>query len=188
MANQFQNDIRVQHDILKALDLGDYGFIDCNLTDQFFAIPPETDTEDAREILRKKLVEEIVASVDRSGPTTGFILERVISKHSEIAIWAKRIIELRKQEIEWVMQTNKETDSHVDVRPRPLKRPTLLFYPSLLLTAYGYMVLTSLRSLRASFHTLRCVLAEIGIQPEKLGTHNNDMTPGLRRTKVIYGG
>ena len=125
-------------------------------------------------------MEEIVASVDMDGPTTCLVLERVISKHSEIAIWAKRIIELRKQEIEWVMQTKKETNSQVDVRLRIFKKPTLLFYPSLLLTAYGYMVLTSMRSSRASFHTLRSVLAEIGIQPEKQRTHNNDMTPRLR--------
>jgi len=126
---QFKNDYRIQHDILAALDLADYGFIDRDLTDTFLAIAPETSTEDVREILIKFLVEKITAVVDRDGPTIGLNLEKLLAKHGEIVARAQRILELRKREIE--QATIQVEYGEWDLR-------------ELWLTTYGYEVLSAM--------------------------------------------
>ncbi len=126
---QFKNDYRIQHDILAALDLADYGFIDCDLTDTLLAIAPETSTEDVRAILIKFLVEKIATTVDTDRPTTGLNVENLLLKHGEIATRTQRIFELRKREIEQV-RIHIEDDV-VDLR-------------ELWLTAYGGKILHAL--------------------------------------------
>ncbi|MFW9841273.1 MAG: hypothetical protein ACFFES_10300, partial [Candidatus Thorarchaeota archaeon] len=137
VVKDFPNDYQVQHDILLALELEDYGFVDSNLTDKFLAIPPETRTEDVQKLLIEILVEEIVDSVDRGGPTTGLNLERLTSKHSEIALRVQRIAELRALEMEKLVVTVNE--DHLPIFTGPVD---LRYF---CLTAYGYEILRTLK-------------------------------------------
>jgi hypothetical protein len=85
VVEHFGTDRRVQQDILVALGLKDYGFIDCDLSDLFLSIPADTPVEIAREQVRKELLEEIIRAVDRERTTTGLKLEDLSSQHGEIA-------------------------------------------------------------------------------------------------------
>jgi hypothetical protein len=129
IAQQHGKDRRVQQDLLFALSLGDYGFLDHDLSDIFLSFPPETSILEVRETITKHLVEAIVASVERGGTTTGLDLETMIASHGEIAVRAQRIIELRSLEMQKVGVSVRGTN--VDLR-------------ELWLTAYGYEVLTAL--------------------------------------------
>ncbi len=93
---QFGKDSRLQQDLLYAMRLVDYGFIDCDLTDHFLSFLPTTPIEEVHSRVVDVLVEEIVAAVDRDGATTGLNIEELISHHSTIAVNAQRIIELRE--------------------------------------------------------------------------------------------
>ncbi|MFW9786171.1 MAG: leucine-rich repeat domain-containing protein [Candidatus Thorarchaeota archaeon] len=128
MVYPFKN-YRVQYDCRIALGLKDYGFIDYDFTEAFKSIPPETATEDAREILTKTLVTEIVAAVNSGGSTTGLNVEILSGKHSEIATLAPKIIELRAKEIERL--TIPKRGNEFDLR-------------ELWVTAYGHQILSSI--------------------------------------------
>ena len=163
VAQKYKHQLRVQHDILIAMGLGAYGFIDCDLTEQFLAIPSETNTEDAREILTKRLVEEIVKTVDQGRATTGLVVDEMLTQHGEIAKRAQKIIDMRRAEVEQVRI--KCTEKTGSVTRWDLKE--------LYLTAYGYSILTTLRqplevssvsSLNRSFEEIKTIFTEIGLE------------------------
>ncbi|MGY5857979.1 MAG: leucine-rich repeat protein [Candidatus Thorarchaeota archaeon] len=129
VAQHHKSNLRVQHEILYALNLENYGFIDCDLTEILCSISPETPTEEAREQIAKLLAVEIMRVVDAGGTTTGLELEGLIIKHAEIASRAQRIIELRENEMKNVV-------IGVNGDRRDLRE--------LWLTAYGYKILTAL--------------------------------------------
>ncbi|MHA2023647.1 MAG: hypothetical protein ACTSWQ_08310 [Candidatus Thorarchaeota archaeon] len=134
-----------QHNICRALDLADYGFVDCDLRDILLSIPSETSTEDAREIIRKVLVNEIVASVDRGGPTTGLNLEKLITQHGEIEIMDRieRINNLRKREIEQVVLGQIE-EQYTRTTKYDYGSYIIVDLRELWVTAYGYEILNGL--------------------------------------------
>jgi len=151
---RFENKYQILHDTLIALGLGDYGFIDYDLSDIYDSIPWETNTEDAQEILTKTLVEKIVASVGRGGQTTGLNLEKVSSKHPEIAALVPKIIEIRTKEIQRI--TVPKRGSKFDLR-------------ELWVTAYGYDKLKTLdmkleTSSIKKFKQVKNAFAEIGLE------------------------
>jgi Leucine-rich repeat (LRR) protein len=121
---------RVQQDILYAMGLADYGFIDYNLKNLLLSIPPKASIEEAREQVTEALVSEIVRNVDNGGATTGLNLEALIKKHGELAVKAKEIIDLREGEMQSYQLDVGENDM-VDLR-------------ELWLTAYGYETLTAM--------------------------------------------
>jgi len=129
VAQHHKSNFRVQHEILYALNLKNYGFIDCDLTETLSSISPETPTEEAREQIANLLTVEIVRVVDRCGTTTGLDLEVLITKHAEIASRAQRIIELRDNEMKSVVIGVKENRRNLR---------------ELWLTAYGYNILSAL--------------------------------------------
>lgn len=126
----FRNDYRVQHDVLKALGLEDFGFIDNDhLTDILLLVPKDATTDEAKTILTEILLDLVVSAIDKDGSTTGLNLEELVRRHGEIAARAQDLIELRTKEMERVRIGCK--DDSYDISE---------FY----LTAYGYDVLTAL--------------------------------------------
>jgi hypothetical protein len=109
-------DLRVQQDILVALGLGDYGFIDCNLEELFLSFPPDAPIETVREQVTKVLVDEIVTDVEKGGVTTSLRLEKLVERHGEIAAYAPQIIEIRRSELESITISLRPLDSHVDLQ------------------------------------------------------------------------
>ncbi|TFG34615.1 hypothetical protein EU527_02605 [Candidatus Thorarchaeota archaeon] len=119
----------MQQDLLCALGLQEYGFIDCDLSELFGSLQEDTPIEIARKQVREALVYEIAKAVDKNKATTGLKLEGLLTKHGEIAKGAQQIINLREVEMKQVqigVQGNE-----VDLR-------------ELWLTAYGYEILTAL--------------------------------------------
>ena len=93
-------DRRVQHDVLYAFGLGDYGFIDYDMEDFLLSIPPDTPDEKARKEITDMLVEKIVEAIDNGRATTGLDLEAMITQQPEIAIRIQEITKLRNEEME----------------------------------------------------------------------------------------
>ena len=171
VAIQFPNDLRIQHDILAALGLADYGFIDRDLTDLLLSISPATSTDDAQAIISQVLLNEIIASVDRGGHTTGLHIENLAGKHAEIALRAKEILELRKNEIaRLVVEVNR--DPNMGLFAADLRE--------LCVTAYGFEVVAAmnLKHIRTSMAELafaQRALEEIGFQIRT----GDDACPGV---------
>ncbi len=134
------SDWRIQQDILMAMGLGDYGFIDADVQSLLSSIPQETTLECACERVIPELLEIIRSSVERGGPTTGLNLEKIALKHGEIAAIAPAVIEARHQELEAVRVGWRE--SAVDLR-------------ELAVTAYGYDLMSSQEIRRLTGDTIR---------------------------------
>ena len=100
IARHYKRGYRIQHEILHAMGLGNYGFIDCDLFEHFLAIPPGTPTPKAREQIVDVLVEKIVSSIDEGGTTTGLNVGKIVEEHSEIAVRLQKINMTRRAEIE----------------------------------------------------------------------------------------
>ena len=130
MAKDPETDFRTQQDILAALGLKEYGFIDKNMQSIFTSIPPQTPTLEVREQLRPILKDAILYSLDRGRTTTGLRVEYVARYHPEIAIRMHDIIRLRAAEIEQVSITT--SGDMVDLQ-------------NLWVTAYGFEILSALK-------------------------------------------
>ncbi|MHA2022256.1 MAG: leucine-rich repeat domain-containing protein [Candidatus Thorarchaeota archaeon] len=128
----FGFDFRIQQDILVAMGLGDFGFVDCDLRDIFLSIAQDSDLEKACEILVPILVEHILASAESGGSTTGLNLEKLVNRYSKIYTVYKNIIEQRNADLE-----------NVSVGVSQDK----IDFQELYLTAYGFEILNSLDSL-----------------------------------------
>ncbi|MFW9864433.1 MAG: hypothetical protein ACFFET_19265, partial [Candidatus Thorarchaeota archaeon] len=129
VAKNYPKDYRIQHDILEALGLADYGFVDHDLTKIMRSISSRTATHEAQTLLADILSDKIVATVDRGGHTTGLNLEYLSGRHPEIEERKQEIIRLRASEIE---QTTIGVDGDIfDLR-------------ALWLTAYGHEILSTL--------------------------------------------
>jgi hypothetical protein len=129
VADHEGSDIRVQQDILSALGLGDYGFIDCDLRDMFLSIHPDTSLKTAIDHVRSRIVEEILNAIECGKTTTGMEIDRVTKLHGEIALRTQHIIDLRNDEMEKVQITKVMAKIHLR---------------ELWLTSYGYEVLSAL--------------------------------------------
>ena len=123
-------DFRVQQDVLVAMGLREYGFIDMDLRDLLLSIPSEKDLEKAREQVIPRLVEKIIETVDNDGSTIGLDIEKVGIRHPEIAAIIPKIVELRKHELEKITVESDSNGWSLDLR-------------KLWLTAYGYEVLST---------------------------------------------
>jgi len=154
VAEKYGEDRRVQHDILHALGLDGYGFIDADLRSRFLSIPQNTPTETVCKQIANVLVEEIIASVDRGGTTTGLRLEELLQLHGEIVKIADQIIELRQKEIQKVQIAVVERGGW-DLSP-------------LWLTAYGHEILseTDIRLIAddTDIELIRDSLSKVGFQ------------------------
>jgi hypothetical protein len=133
VAKLFGKDRQIQQDILYALGLNDYGFIDSDLSDTFLAIAADTPIDQAREQVRKQLLTEIIRAIDDDRATTGLKPMDLVDKHEEIAVRNQQIVELRKAEMQEVVigVNRKRKRNSVDLS-------------GLALTAYGYETLASL--------------------------------------------
>jgi len=129
VVEQFGEDRRVQQDLLCALKLNNYGFIDCDLSKLFRDLPEDTPIDKARTRVQERVLEEILRAADQKRATTGLNLEEMYTQHGEIAQRVQQIIELRKLEIQRVQVEEKE--DMVDLR-------------ELWLTAYGYEICSAL--------------------------------------------
>jgi len=157
---------RVQHDILLAMGLGEYGFIEGNPVKLFLSIPPSTPLEKAREQVIPFIVKEITKSVDKGWSTTGLDLEVTTERHGEIAKRYDKIVELRAAEMERVTvgiiqeSTPKyrrdiplEEWKKLDVQKRALLTDTRRFdLTELHITAHGYEMLRKLGMQRTILH------------------------------------
>jgi hypothetical protein len=177
--SQFKNDYRVQHDAMLALGLGDYGFIDCDLTEKLLMISPISTTEDAREKIIKLLVEEICKTVDRNGQTIGLNLNQLNRNHIEIATRTKHIVELREAEMENVVVKEDEYG--------------FVLY-GLWHTAYGFEILASLdmdqRTDSEGIIRIKKALSELGFEL-KIGDSSESgvvMSDGLRKCILWIAG
>lgn len=117
---------RLQHDMLTALGLGDYGFIDADLHKVLLSFSPEMSSDE----VRSELVPLIVKAIAGGHSTTGLNLDVVAGRHGEIAIRAQEIVEAREQE---------QRSVHVGVKDG------LVNLSELYVTAYGFDVLSSLK-------------------------------------------
>ncbi|MFW9844600.1 MAG: hypothetical protein ACFFEV_08485, partial [Candidatus Thorarchaeota archaeon] len=108
----------------------------------------------AREMIRKKFVDEIVTSVDNGGQTTGLNLDELIGAHSEIAARAQEIVELRNAEMQKLV-VHKTSLGNVKI-------------DQIHLTAYGYDVLSAIgfrRTISESrFGVVKKTFADLGFE------------------------
>lgn len=148
----YRNDTRVQQDILYAMPLQNYGFIDSDLSDFFSSIPAGTPFEDARQQVQEYALEQITQSIDREGPTTGLEVKD-LSSYPEITTKTQKINELRQAEMELVQVGIQ--GSVVDLR-------------ELYLTSYGYEILSALEMRLITnlegLEQVRNALTELGFQ------------------------
>ncbi len=93
---------RVQQDILYALGLGNYGFIDFDFSALFISILKDTPTDNAREQVQEHVLREVVQAIDQKRAITGLKLEGLICQQVEIATRTQKVIELRQSELEQV--------------------------------------------------------------------------------------
>lgn len=124
----FAGDRLVQQDILRAISLEDYGFIDVDFSEDLLSIPADATLETARQQIIPRLLEEIVGAVERGGLTTGLRLEKLIHEHGELAVNAEKIVEARNRELELVRVGVR--DEVFDLR-------------ELAVTAYGYELISA---------------------------------------------
>jgi len=127
VAEQEGDDIRVQQDVLLALGLGKYGFIDFDMREMFLSIPPDSTIEFVRKRVISSLVEMISSIIDSGGTTIGLQVKQLSDQHAEIASRFADIAELRKKEMQDIrLGTN---EGRVDLR-------------ELWLSSYGYELLS----------------------------------------------
>ncbi len=122
-------DARLQQEIIYALGLGEYGFIDYDLQNIFASIPLDTDLPIVCNQIRLHLVNRIIDAIDGNRTCTGATIEKLMSRHGEIAARFQDISELRKNEIRNVQVGVSEDNA--DLR-------------ELYLTSYGYDILSAL--------------------------------------------
>lgn len=146
-----QRNLRVQQDILVALGLGDFGFIDRDLGDVFLSISLGVPIESARELVLDAVIESMSTNVDNGEAATGLKLEDLQSQYTEIAKRIPDILRMRKDEMEKVVIKRK--GNTVDLS-------------ELWLTAYGYEVLRSMNMKRSTdsvgLKKVKTSLSELG--------------------------
>ena len=198
-AIRFKNIRRVYYDILLAMGLGEYGFIEGNPMMLFLSIPPSTPLEKAREQVIPFIVQEITKSVDKGWSTTGLDLEVVKERHEEIAKRYDRIVELRTAEMERVTigtfqeSTQKyrrdiplEEWKRFSAQERGLFDPRRFDLTELHITAHGYETLRKLgvqRTTLNSFEIDNLVQAfrELGFELKI----SQQATPGAKMSKWL---
>ena len=119
------DDIRVQQDILKAIGLGEYGFIDEDLRDIMLSNPQESTLES----VRASLLPSILELIEESTSSTGLNLDHVVRTEGELGLEVDRILQAREQEIG---------------RVRIGAKFGVMDLTELYLTAYGYQILSGL--------------------------------------------
>ena len=129
------NDFRVQQDILTAMGLEAYGFIDVDLKDHLLSISPDASLKEACDTLKPILSEQISIAAKTGGSTTGLKLEELVSKDPDVARSAPQIIQARNAELDRLRIGVRE------VGEAPLAE--------IFLTAYGYDVLSAVESSKA---------------------------------------
>jgi hypothetical protein len=167
--------LRVQQDVLYALGLKDYGFIDWDLSGVFRFFSPETPHNEVVDKIKGMLIGEIEIAIDEGRATTSLNLEQLSEEHSAIAKRYQKVIELRKSEItDLVIKT---TDEKVDLR-------------GLWLTAYGYEVLSSLNmrlySTHQEFKRVKEAFEKIGFILQTGETGNTPETMSDKLKDCIY--
>jgi len=173
VAEHFKADCRVQQDILCAMGLKDYGFIDCDLADLFLSIPEDIPFELAREQVIDRIVIEIIEAINQERATTGLNIMGLSGQHSEIAKRMHQIVELREKEMRQVIVGASKTE--VDLR-------------ELYLTAYGYNILTTLGIPPTANHEdlklVKKTLSELGfkLRTGKTSTSDVRMSDKLKQT------
>jgi hypothetical protein len=125
-----EKNYRIQFDVLAALGLADFGFVDCNLIEKLESFSLDESTSDIQATLSTILSECILVAVSRKGPTTGLNLERLALMHGDVAARIQDIVEQRKSEIENIRISYNEHNV-VDLK-------------NLWLTAHGFDILTAL--------------------------------------------
>ena len=144
--------VRVSNDILRALCITQFGLLESYLLKDLLQIPAETAIDEARERVASIVAEKMGQQIDAGGTTIGLKLEEVMS-HSEIALRAAQVAELRRAEMQRVVV--------------PLRGRTADLRP-LWLTAYGFDLLSALgKRLKArgrSVKEVRTSLSKIGFE------------------------
>ena len=153
VAEKYGHSCRVQQDLLCALGLTNYGFIDHDLFPLFLSLPADTPIETAREQVRERLLKESALAADEKRTTVGLRIEELSNRHREIAERAKRIIELRKREMQRVQVEIRENEVE-------LKELWLTAYGYEILTAHGMRLTTDLNGLEQ----IRIALSELGYE------------------------
>jgi len=154
-------DYRVQQDVLVAMGLGEYGFIDKDLRASLLSIPSEVDLKTARNQIIPTLVQNIVEVTNNGGTSIGLDIVKVSIRHPEIAAAYPRIVELRKQELEQLIIGCTSDGTIMNLR-------------ELWLTAYGFEILNSIKDemsedssitvLSQQFEPVKQAFAEMGIK------------------------
>ncbi len=171
VAEHHERNMRVQQDILYALGLGEYGFIDTDLRNTFTRIAPETPLHAVRETIGLVIVNQITIAIDQGRATTDLDISKHYAEHWELAMRTQRTLDLRKSEIQNVQ---------VGISSEGVNLQELY------LTAYGYEVLTALgmrlMTTEEEFGQVVEVFRELGF---KLKTGNTPisgvlMSDGLR--------
>jgi len=116
----------VQQDILYAMGLGKYGFIDRNLHEVLIAIDPDTLLIQAQQEMTDIVSKEVATAVDEGRSTIGLDIE-TLSQDAQLAIRVQKILDLRQREMQQIQL--EVVDEKVDLS-------------QLLLTAYGYQILS----------------------------------------------
>ncbi len=129
VVQEYGTDHRVQQDVLLAMGLGGYGFINADLRTALLSISCEKSINDAREHILPIILKEIDNAIDQGGCTTGLDIEKLSTQKGEIVVRTKQIIHNRERELKRVRVGLKFR--RVDLR-------------ELYLTAYGYEILNAL--------------------------------------------
>jgi len=159
IAHRFGVDYRVQQDILLAMGLGDFGFVDINLRDIFLSIPQDSDLETARNIVICTLLKHLASSAESDITTTGLNLDKLSEKYPEVYQVYKNIVQLRKKELERVSVGVAHENSD---------------FQELLLTAYGFEILSAIK--KPTFEKIEEAFSELGYP---LNT-SEKLNPGVR--------
>jgi hypothetical protein len=140
---------RVQQDVLLAMGLGDFGFIDADLGETFMSFSSDSSLDEIREEVAPIFIQRLVDGA----PTIGLDFEALVTNHGKAALEAQEIIHARQTEIEQVRVGVQSW--RVDLR-------------ELYLTAYGYDVLSALEMPLVTgsegLELIRHAFAELGFE------------------------
>jgi len=175
MAKNPKADFRTLQDILAALGLKEYGFIDKKMRSKLISIPQKTPIQDVKEKIRRILRDSILYALDGNGATTGLVVENVARYHPEIAIRMQDIIKLRTAEIEQV--SIKASGDTIDLR-------------ELWLTAYGYEILSALKmrctTNRDGLQRIKAAMSEAGLELKTGNIGESSVQMSLELKKAIW--
>ena len=173
VASEYGESRLIQLNILWALGLGYFGFVDHDLLDIILSCSSDASYEEARTTIEEAIAQVIPKQIMENGITVGMDMEAA-TDHPKIAVLANRILELRAAELKRV---------RVFTTTNPWFRAYL---KPLWLTHYGYVILTALGmgtdANEEELEKIRKALADLGFEIQVYQLESDDKK---RRTMPV---